>query len=65
MEQQKIPRKLAQVKIGTLHIGVDLGLENNVAITINQRAERLDLFRFPNDRDGYDYFHHRIKKYQQ
>ena len=60
MVQQKISRKLAQVKKGTLHVGVDLGLENNAAIVINERAERLDRFRFPNDRDGYDYFHRRI-----
>ncbi len=65
MVQQKISRKLAQDKKGTLHVGVDLGLENNVAIVINERAERLDRFRFPNDRDGYDYFHRRIKKHQQ
>ncbi len=65
MVQQKISRKLAQVKKGTLHVGVDLGMENNVAIVINEGAERLDRFRFPNDRDGYDYFLHRIEKHQQ
>jgi len=33
MSQQKVSRNLAQVKRGALHIGVDLGLENNVAIS--------------------------------
>jgi len=64
MVQQKISRKLAQVKKGTLHIGVDLGLKNNVAVVINEFAERLDRFSFPNDRDGYEYFLHRIEKQQ-
>ena len=65
MVQQKISRKLAQVKKGTLHVGVDLGSENNVAVVINEYAERLDRFRFPNDRDGYEYFQRRIEKQQR
>ena len=60
MSQQKISRNLAQVKIGTLHIGVDLGLENNVAIVIDEQAKRIDRFRIPHDRDGYEYFQRRI-----
>ncbi len=36
MSQQKVSRNLAQVKRGALHIGVDLGLENNVAIVISE-----------------------------
>ena len=62
MSQQKISRNLAQVKTGTLHIGVDLGLENNVAIVIDQQAKRIDRFRFPHDQDGYEYFQRRIDK---
>jgi hypothetical protein len=46
MVQQNISRNLTQVKRGTLHIGVDLGLENNVAIVITEHAERVDRFRF-------------------
>lgn len=65
MSQQKISRNLAQVKKGTLHIGVDLGLENNVVIVINEHAKRLGRFRFPNDREGYEYFQRRIEKLQQ
>lgn len=62
MSQQKISRNLAQVKTGTLHIGVDLGLENNVAIVIDQQAKKIDRFRFPHDQDGYEYFQRRIDK---
>ena len=65
MSQQKVSRNLAQVKRGALHIGVDLGLENNVAIVISEHAERLDRFRFSNDRDGYKYFQQRIDKLQR
>jgi phosphatidylglycerol---prolipoprotein diacylglyceryl transferase len=65
MSQQKVSRNLAQVKRGALHIGVDLGLENNVAIVISEHAERLDRFRFSNDRDGYEYFQQRIDKLQR
>jgi len=65
MSQQKVSRNLAQIKRGALHIGVDLGLENNVAIVISEHAERLDRFRFSNDRDGYEYFQRRIDKLQQ
>jgi transposase len=54
-----LTKKLAQVKPGTLYIGVDMGREHNVAVVLTERAERLARFRFPNDRGGYDYFHRR------
>jgi transposase len=54
-----LTKKLAQVKPGTLFIGVDLGHKQNVAVVLNEKAERLARFRFPNDRDGYEYFHRR------
>jgi transposase len=54
-----LTKKLAQVKPGTLYIGVDMGREHNVAVVLNEQAQRLARFRFPNDRDGYDYFHRR------
>jgi transposase len=61
-------RQLAQVQPGTLHVGVDLALEKNVAVVINERAQRLDRFNFSHDRCGYDYFLQRLgslqKKYQ-
>ena len=42
-----LPRKLAQVKPGTLFVGVDLGLDRNVAVIINGGAQRLARFSFP------------------
>jgi len=54
-----LTKKLAQVKPGTLYIGVDLGRKHNVAVVLNERAERLARFRFPNEKDGYDYLHRR------
>jgi transposase len=52
-----LAKKLAKIKPGTLYVGVDLALEHNVAIVLDERANRLGRYRFPNDRDGYDYFH--------
>ena len=54
-----LTKKLAQVKPGTLYIGVDVGREHNVAVVLNEQAQRLARFRFPNNREGYDYFHRR------
>ena len=54
-----LTKKLAQVKPGTIYIGVDMGREHNIAVVLNEQAERLARFRFPNDGDGYDYFHRR------
>jgi transposase len=68
MSKSNIARQLAQVQPGTLHAGVDLALENNMVVVINEKAERLDHFSFPQDRGGYDYFLRRLeglrKKYQ-
>ena len=47
MSKSNIARQLAQVQPGTLHAGVDLALENNVVVVINEKAERLDHFSFP------------------
>src|SRR5271157_3747862 len=58
-------KKLLQVQPGTLHVGVDLALEKNMAVVINEQAERLDRFSFPQDRDGYGYFLQRTEKVRQ
>lgn len=58
-------KKLMQVQPGTLHVGVDLALEKNMAVVINEHAERLDRFSFPQDRDGYRYFLQRTEKVRQ
>jgi len=57
--------KLSTVKPGTLYVGVDLALKRNVAVVLTERAERLARFRFPNNRDGYDYFHRRLEALQE
>lgn len=59
-----LARKLAQVKPGTLFVGVDLGLDRNVAVVINEGGQRLAKFSFPHDQDGYAYFRCRLKKLQ-
>jgi hypothetical protein len=44
-----------------MFVGVDLALDRNVAVVLTEQAERLTRFRFPNNRDGYDYFYRRIE----
>ena len=65
MSKSNIARQLVQVQPGTLHVGVDLALEKNVAIVINEKAQRLDHFSFPQDRGGYDYFLQRMEGLRQ
>ena len=60
-----LTKKLANVKPGTIYVGVDMGLENNVAVMLGERAEQLGRFRFPNERDGYDYFQCRIERQRE
>jgi len=48
-----LAKKLAHVKPGTLFVGVDLALDRNVAVVLNERAEQLARFRFPNDQNGF------------
>lgn len=57
-----LSKKLADVKPGTLFIGVDLGLDRNVAVVITERAQRLDKFSFPHDYLGYAFFRRRLNK---
>ncbi len=65
MSKSNIARQLAQVQPGTLHAGVDLALEQNVVVVINEKAERLDHFSFPQGRGGYDYFLGRLEGLRQ
>jgi transposase len=60
MSQSTLAKKLARVKPGTLFVGVDLALDRNVAVVLDERAKRLDRFRFDNDMEGYNYFHRRL-----
>ena len=59
-----LAKKLARVKPGTLFIGVDLGLDRNVAVVINEGGQRLAKFGFPHTQDGYAYFRRRLRKLQ-
>jgi transposase len=61
MSQSNIDRPFAQGPSGTLHAGVDLALEKNVVVVVNEQAQRLDHFSFPQDRGGYDYFLRRLE----
>lgn len=65
MSKSNTARQLRQVQPGTLHVGVDLALEKNMVIVIDENAERLDKFSFPQDRGGYDYFLRRVEGMRQ
>jgi len=65
MAQSNIDRQFVQDPAETLHAGVDLALEKNVVVVVNERAERLDHFSFPQDRGGYDYFLRRLEGLRQ
>jgi transposase len=65
MSKSNITKQLRQVQPGALHVGVDLALEKNVVIVINERAERMDHFSFPQNRGGYDYFLRRVEGLRQ
>jgi transposase len=65
MSQSNIDKPSMQDPSGTLHAGVDLALEKNVVVVVNERAERLDHFSFPQDRGGYDYFLRRLEGLRQ
>jgi transposase len=57
-----LAEKLAQVKPGTLFVGIDLGLDRNVAVVINEVGQRLAKFAFPHNQSGDSYFRRRLGK---
>lgn len=65
MSKSNIARQLRKVQPGTLHVGVDLALEKNMVVVINEKAEQLDRFSFPQNRGGYDYFLRRVEGLRQ
>jgi hypothetical protein len=65
MSQSNIDKPSMQDPTGTLHAGIDLALEKNVVVVVNERAERLEYFNFPQDRGGYDYFLRRLEGLRQ
>ena len=65
MSQRTLSKKLADVKPGTLFVGVDLALDRNVAVILDERARRLGRYWFSNDVEGYHYFHSRLRKVRE
>lgn len=65
MSHSSITKEIRQASTGTLHVGVDLGLEKNWAVVLNEQAERKDRFSFGTDRGGYDYFLERMEQVRQ
>ena len=59
---KNLSRKLAIIEPGSLLVGVDLALDKNVATVINEQAQCLARFTFPNTRLGYDYHMSRLKE---
>jgi transposase len=60
-----LAKKLAQVKLAVLFVGVDLGRDRNVAVVIDTFGKRLVTFSFPHDQDGYAYFRRRLEKLRE
>lgn len=65
MSNSSTTERIKQDQPGSLHVGVDLALEENLVVIINERAERLDRFNFPQDREGYEYFFRRVEGLRQ
>jgi transposase len=65
MSKDSTSKQIGQVQPGILHVGIDLALEKNMAAVINEKAERLDRFSFPQDRGGYEYFFQRVENIRQ
>jgi transposase len=65
MSNRNVSRRLALVKPGTLFVGVDLGLDHNVAAVLDEHARQLGRFGFPNDRSGYDYFYRKLENLRE
>lgn len=60
-----LAKKEIDVKSGTLFVGVDLGLDRNVAVIITERGQRLAKFGFPHTQEGYAYFRRRLEELRE
>jgi transposase len=65
MSKRTLSKKLASVKPGSLYVGVDQGLDRNVALVLAERGQPLAQFGFPNERGGYDYLYQRVDALQE
>lgn len=57
-----IAKKLAQVKPGTVFAGLDLGLDDCTVVVLGAGGQRLDRFKAPHSRDGYEYLLQRLQQ---
>ena len=60
-----LSKKLADVKSGTLYVGMDLGLRRNVAVVINEQARRVSKFAFPHNHIGYAFLRRRLMELKE
>jgi transposase len=65
MSNNSTSSAIRQAQPDCLHVGVDLALEENLAVILDERAKRLDRFPFPQDRGGYEYFFGRVESVRQ
>jgi transposase len=65
MSQRTVAKNLAEVKPGTVFVGIDLALDRNVVVAVDEKARQLTRFKFNNDLDGYQYFRRQLRKLQK
>ena len=58
---KSLAKKLAQIKPGTVFVGVDLAWDKNVVVVLDAGARQLDRFAIPHDRDWYEYLRRRLQ----
>jgi transposase len=57
-----IAKKLAQVKPGSVFVGIDLSLDDCAVVVLDASGQRLDRFKTAHRRDGYEYL---LQRWQQ
>ena len=58
-----VARKLARFKPGYLYVGMDLGLDNNIAKVMDERARVIGTVRFTHNQAGYAHLADRLTYY--
>lgn len=61
----RIARNLSEVKPETLLLGTDLSKDRNITVVLNTKAQQLDRFGFPHNREGYDYLYRQIDRLKE
>lgn len=57
-----LTQRISDIEPDLLLVGIDLGLDENVAVVIDRGARRVDQFTFPHSRGAYDYFYSRLQR---